>query len=441
MDRRGFLALLAGATTAAVSTYDQPSGCDTQIDTMANTNDGKDYVETFDKNGDLRHTLTSKPSLEAVDAENVKSESLPLWRVYKTNGDVVALDETGTEIARDADAATVWQDSFDAAYNKWSNDGNFKYEPAAIIDGGQLSYSLSSGIIAKRGCVPRNARFDGGSVGAGPTVRFGGPDNTFTHGAIHGANIYVKNAGDTGILFRDVANGQFTNIRARDSTNDGVRVESSLICTFRGVFSRNSGSKGFETTGNGDSGARCNANTWVGCRAMDSSGIGFHISSGTGQRFVGITSETNGEKGIHDSSLGYNTYLEPWCENNQWDGILADADGMKILGGVMGGNSKDTNSSWSIRLRGADQVVHGPLRTFGGDVFTTAPATDASLRSVDPSKWDEFNEGTRTTYNGVGRNSGDPNSTGDWNGNGREGVVVVDTSNSVVYHYRGGAWV
>lgn len=47
----------------------------------------------------------------------------------------------------------------------------------------------------------------------------------------------------------------------------------------------------------------------------------------------------------------------------------------------------------------------------------------------------------RIVINGVGENAGDPNSTGQWNGNGYEGAVVVDTTNSVTYHYRGGGWV
>ncbi|WP_256394123.1 hypothetical protein [Natronoarchaeum rubrum] len=49
--------------------------------------------------------------------------------------------------------------------------------------------------------------------------------------------------------------------------------------------------------------------------------------------------------------------------------------------------------------------------------------------------------GTRTLINGVGRNSGDPSSGGDWNGNGREGVKVYDTTNSTKYWYVNGSWV
>lgn len=44
-------------------------------------------------------------------------------------------------------------------------------------------------------------------------------------------------------------------------------------------------------------------------------------------------------------------------------------------------------------------------------------------------------------YNGVGYNAGDPATTGQWNGEGYEGLTVRDTTNSVTYTYLNGAWV
>ena len=49
-------------------------------------------------------------------------------------------------------------------------------------------------------------------------------------------------------------------------------------------------------------------------------------------------------------------------------------------------------------------------------------------------------DGARTLVNGVGQNAGDPASTGDWNGNGYEGVIVRDTTNSNTYIYNAGSW-
>ncbi len=60
--------------------------------------------------------------------------------------------------------------------------------------------------------------------------------------------------------------------------------------------------------------------------------------------------------------------------------------------------------------------------------------------AVNPT-WSIDASASRITRNGVGENEGDPNSTGQWNGNGYEGAVVVDTTNGVAYHYLGGSWV
>lgn len=46
----------------------------------------------------------------------------------------------------------------------------------------------------------------------------------------------------------------------------------------------------------------------------------------------------------------------------------------------------------------------------------------------------------RCLVNGLGRNVGDPVSTGAWNGNGEEGVRVVNTSTNVISVYANAAW-
>lgn len=51
-----------------------------------------------------------------------------------------------------------------------------------------------------------------------------------------------------------------------------------------------------------------------------------------------------------------------------------------------------------------------------------------------------FNEGKRALIDGWGVNKGDPNTTGDWTGNGVEGCGVVDSVNSAKYVYRNGKW-
>lgn len=59
--------------------------------------------------------------------------------------------------------------------------------------------------------------------------------------------------------------------------------------------------------------------------------------------------------------------------------------------------------------------------------------------AVDGDVWDDG--GVRTIQNGSGVNAGDPTSTGDWNGNGVEGIVVRDTANTTTYAYLNDGWV
>ena len=60
------------------------------------------------------------------------------------------------------------------------------------------------------------------------------------------------------------------------------------------------------------------------------------------------------------------------------------------------------------------------------------------IGSLDLFGFDD--EGVRTVINGWGQNDGDPSSTGDWSGHGREGVNVYDTTNGVKYSYVNGDW-
>lgn len=58
-----------------------------------------------------------------------------------------------------------------------------------------------------------------------------------------------------------------------------------------------------------------------------------------------------------------------------------------------------------------------------------------------PGGFPDWTDPTRRVVNGWGTNSGDPNSTGQWNGNGEEGISVYDTANGVKYTHINGSWV
>lgn len=48
---------------------------------------------------------------------------------------------------------------------------------------------------------------------------------------------------------------------------------------------------------------------------------------------------------------------------------------------------------------------------------------------------------TRCTINNIGRNVGDPNSTGAWNGNGEQGIQVFDSNTDILYTYANDRWI
>ncbi len=79
--------------------------------------------------------------------------------------------------------------------------------------------------------------------------------------------------------------------------------------------------------------------------------------------------------------------------------------------------------------------------------FSTATETryqDHIFETASGVSWSDgevTGTGTRTLANGVGENDGDPNSEGEWDGNGYEGATVVYTTNGDIYIYRDGSWV
>jgi hypothetical protein len=119
------------------------------------------------------------------------------------------------------------------------------------------------------------------------------------------------------------------------------------------------------------------------------------------------------------------------------DGIVLDSQFQTVVTGCITDGSSIT---------GNDLVVRGCHRNvivgnyFNGDVTIESDAQDTQLWSwVGGTLTDN---GVRTIVNGVGTNSGDPRSTGEWNENGREGVTVYDISTSpwTEYVYRNGGW-
>jgi hypothetical protein len=77
-----------------------------------------------------------------------------------------------------------------------------------------------------------------------------------------------------------------------------------------------------------------------------------------------------------------------------------------------------TYSNFSVRATDGNNIISGLVHKAGGII----------------------DGGPRNLFNGVGENSGEPSSTGDWNGNGFDGAIVRDTSNNQTYIFIRGSW-
>lgn len=334
-----------------------------------------------------------------VNAGQVTSESLPIWRVYQYGNETVAVDETDTEISRNTNPSIVWQDALDQANTQF--DPNQKFEPVAVIDGGQLLYNLQSGITVKDGAIVQNARFEASSL-ASPSqaVTFGGPDDGFTHGAIGGKNILVRDAADVGVRFRDLAVCRFSDITVEDSVGDNIEIQSCLLSTFDTIHSRNAGSRGYLVNDSGDTLGQVNTNTFVNCRAVGASGAGINTANEQVQDnlFVSFTAENNGGNGVVDSGEG-NVWESPWCESNTNRGMILDGDRITVKQPKITDNNGGGGGTQGIRIGGAPgSVVIGPAT--GNDQVNVASGADCDLRALEPGDLFSANA-SRVRWDGV----------------------------------------
>jgi len=107
--------------------------------------------------------------------------------------------------------------------------------------------------------------------------------------------------------------------------------------------------------------------------------------------------------------------------------------------GIQGCNLREIDCGVGLRLRtGAGNCeIRG---RFPSGISIESGANDCFIHDPQSNWSDVSGSGTRIVLNGVGLNAGDPNTTGDWNGNGKEGVKVRDTTNSNTYLYNNGTW-
>lgn len=404
MDRRGFLALLAGATTAAVSTTDQPSGCDTESDTqMGDMNGGKDYVETFDKDGNLRHTLTSHPSFESVDAEL----------------------ENGTNYVGDGNSI---QDTIDALPNGAAEivvtpDYDESVETLPI------TYSTGDKPITVRGPGDTHRQASGGaSFSPGPTaLDFSGntTDSVFeitgeqSDGTVHNwsPNTSIRDlviwGGDVAVDVTDVDLSCFANLYCENQDSHGwvqrTDTESNIHNLWYNCYSHRAGTTGWTC----ETGSKSNGTWFVNCMARESGGRGARIVSGKGIVVDRCDFESNSLYALQIDTGEFqisHSYFEKNDQTNDIADINLPADntaGGGIVGNRFRGADDDTtNNDRAINANGPNDlyVDYNTFAAYAGGLIQIGRGDDVNIGknniSVDGTAVLDSDSGTRTRYGG-----------------------------------------
>lgn len=209
---------------------------------------------------------------------------------------------------------------------------------------------------------------------------------------------------------------------------------------------------------------------FYGIMAYNQNMYGFRVRSGS-QQFVGMHTYDNDLHGGWFDSAGGRTKINNWkCEGNGGHGLFIDNAGgtgpgdIQVNASNFRSNSRDNEDAHSgIRIGGsAGASVNRTLLTsinldnasgfgrYGIDLSTGATdtvigdyTTTGSWVSPNNPNGDPIRRGSpqvRTLIRGSGVNSGNPSSSGNWNGYGREGIIVKDTTSGIKYIYINGAW-
>ena len=183
-----------------------------------------------------------------------------------------------------------------------------------------------------------------------------------------------------------------------------------------------------DTESNGFETYRSAKTTWRGCYASDLTVQG-SASTAYSKAYNGLNADDLMIEGCQCDNVGIG--IHP-----------ADATGVTITGGRFSA----INDGYRTFASGTSQIVLA-----GGAIIEDATdgvhtAGDVDQRVAESVRFRNVGTqitgaATRRTVGNVGENAGDPNSTGDWFGNGREGVTIRDTTNGVSYLFLNGSFV
>jgi hypothetical protein len=115
-------------------------------------------------------------------------------------------------------------------------------------------------------------------------------------------------------------------------------------------------------------------------------------------------------------------------------GLSSSHHDLHVIVEGSGGRGLHVNGSGTL----ADNNYRGRCHNNSGPDVELGDGTDIR---IDIDYESRFIGGvTRSVWDGLGYNDGDPSSTGQWSGNGYEGLRVRDTTNNNTYLYNDGSW-
>ena len=284
-------------------------------------------------------------------------------------------------------------------------------------------------------------------------LKFTGNGQAFSFGSSN--NLFLESLKMTGP-------GSQSGVNGIDYANT-LRISKCVIEDFQtSINSTNTSSTNYTrikntTVRSSDIGIGFGGNSLLinGCRLSGAATANLTIRDCNAALLISTTIETSSSTGIFASTDYYGSQ-NPRNLNIIGNYFESNDGGAIDLGGPSAGPMRcpvvaynyfntSANASEAVSL---GDYIDGPLVAYNRDNGSATNSITIGPNVVEAETRGEIHltngvsdSGTRTLRDGVGENAGDPTSTGQWSGNGREGVTVVDTSNATKYIYRGGAWV
>lgn len=151
--------------------------------------------------------------------------------------------------------------------------------------------------------------------------------------------------------------------------------------------------------------------------------------------------EASGTHGLFARDAYDVSLISPWFEANAASaGYFDSVDGLQIDSAQVV-HQGTGNAFVFVNAAGSPSIQTPTFDDVGSGKQLISNPAGVPIKIDNPHLQSGTIGGSHIVRDGVGENSGDPSTTGQWNGNGYEGAIVVDTTNLNVYHYRGGAWV